>query len=63
MILLIQHQEGMELKLSHRLIHTITPTTNQVRLHSGQATSIQRDNQAKFTEIETRLPSFQVKKH
>lgn len=46
MILLIQLQGDMELKPNHRLILTTTPITNQTRQHSGQATTIQRYNQA-----------------
>lgn len=62
MILSIQLQEGMELKLSHKLIHTTTLTTYQVGLHSGQATSIQREDQARFIETESQALNFQVRK-
>ena len=60
--LLIQLQEDTELKLSHRLILTTTPTTYQVRPPSEQATLILREDQARFIETETQSLNSQVKK-
>jgi len=62
MILLIQHQEGMELKPSHKLILTTTPTTSQMKQPLGQATSTQEEDQVRFIEIETLTQNSQLRK-
>jgi len=62
MILSIQPQGDMEQKPNHKLILTITPNTNQMRPPLGQASWIQREDQAKFTEIENQAPNSLEKK-
>jgi len=60
--LLIQLQEDTELRPSHRLILTTMHTTSQMRLPSEQATSIQREDQAKSIEAETQALNSLLKK-
>lgn len=55
-------QGDMERKPNPRLIPTTMPTTHQMRLHSEPATSSQREDQAKFTEIESQAPNSQEKR-
>jgi len=62
MLLLMQLQEDMEQRPFLRVILTTMPITNQMRLHSEQVITIQREDQAKFTEIETQKQNSQVKK-
>ena len=62
MLLLMRLQEDMEQRPFLRVILTTTPITNQMRLHSEQVMTIQREDQAKFTEIETQKQNSQVKK-
>lgn len=61
MILSIRLQEDMELELSHKLIQITTHTTNQMRPLSEQVSSIQKDIQVQFIDLETQIKNSQTK--
>lgn len=61
MILSIRLQEDMELEPSHKLIQITTHITNQMRPLSELVSSIQKDTQVQFIDLETQIKNSQTK--